>query len=124
MLAAIVAMVSAFQKVPTRSDQPHIPPLSARLELEIPWKALTISPEIVFNARQSRVFRDEVPTAASAIANLSATYVFGARHSTHIIALRADNLTNQEYRRHSSLIKDLAPEMGRGVRLTYSIKFF
>ena len=28
------------------------------------------------------------------------------------------------YRNHSSFIKDLAPELGRGVRVTYMVRFF
>jgi len=103
---------------------PRIPPFSARVELEIPWKRFTFSPEVVYTARQNRVFRDETTTAGSTIVGLGATYLFGASHATHTLALKAYNLTNQEYRLHNSLIKDFAAEMGRGIRLTYAIKFF
>jgi iron complex outermembrane receptor protein len=103
---------------------PRIPPFSARVELEVPWRRLTLNPEVVFTARQNNVFRDETPTAGSTIVGLGATYLFGASHATHTLALKAYNLTNEEYHLHNSLIKDFAAEMGRGVKLTYSVKFF
>ena len=33
------------------------------------------------------------------------------------------NIGDQPYRNHSSFIKDLAPEIGRGVRLSYIVSF-
>jgi iron complex outermembrane receptor protein len=102
----------------------RIPPLQGRVELEIPWRRLTVSPEVVFTADQRRVFRDETPTRGSTVFNVGATYVVGQQHLTHIFTLQAYNLTNEEYRLHTSFIKDLAPEMGRGIKATYSVKFF
>jgi iron complex outermembrane receptor protein len=43
---------------------------------------------------------------------------------THVVAVKAYNLFDTTYRLHTSLIKDLAPEIGRGIRATYSVKFF
>jgi len=37
--------------------------------------------------------------------------------------VRLDNATNELYRNHLSLIKDLAAEMGRNFRLLYNVKF-
>jgi iron complex outermembrane receptor protein len=34
------------------------------------------------------------------------------------------NLGDRLYRNHVSFLKDLVPEIGRGVRLTYSMRFF
>jgi iron complex outermembrane receptor protein len=103
---------------------PRIPPLSARFDAEIPWKRFTFSPEVVWTAAQNKVFRDETTTAGSTVLGFGATYMFGTSHATHTLALKGYNLTNEEYRLHNSLLKDLATEMGRGVKLTYSIKFF
>ena len=108
----------------TNEHLPRIPPLQARVELEIPWRQLTVSPEVVFTADQRRVFRDETPTGGSTVLNVSAMYVLGQQHLTHIFTLQGYNLTNEEYRLHTSFIKDLAPEMGRGIKATYSVKFF
>ena len=38
--------------------------------------------------------------------------------------VRLHPLGNRLYRNHLSFIKDLAPEIGRGVRITYSLRFF
>lgn len=110
--------------VDTDENLPRIPAVQGRLELEFPWRRLTISPELMFTARQSRVFRDETPTAGSTVFNLNAMYVLGQQHLTHIFTVEGYNLTNREYRLHTSFIKNLAPEMGRGIKATYSVKFF
>ena len=110
--------------VDTDEYLPRIPPVQGRLELEFPWRRLTISPELVFTARQSRVFRDETPTSGSTVFNLNAMYVLAQQHLTHIFTVEGYNLTNEEYRMHTSFIKNLAPEMGRGIKATYSVKFF
>lgn len=120
---ADIGLVRATLKE-TDEHLPRIPPMQGRLELEFPWKQLTISPEFVFMADQNRVFRDETPTGGSTVFNLGATYVIGQQHLTHIFTIEGYNLTNEEYRLHTSFIKNLAPEIGRGVKATYSVKFF
>src|SRR5690606_34365318 len=102
----------------------RIPALQGRLELEVPIGQFTIAPEIVMTARQSRTFRDETETPGSTLVNIGGMYVIGQRHLTHIFTVEGYNLTNETYRLHTSFIKDLAPEMGRGIKATYSVKFF
>ena len=46
------------------------------------------------------------------------------QHMAHILSVTGDNLTDTLYRNHTSFIKDLAPEIGRGVKLAYSMRFF
>jgi iron complex outermembrane receptor protein len=70
------------------------------------------------------VFRDETPTAAYALFNIGATWQASSGHATHVVAVKAYNLFDTSYRLHTSFIKDLALEMGRGIRATYSVKFF
>jgi iron complex outermembrane receptor protein len=110
----------------TASDEhlPRIPAMSGRLRLEIPVRSLTLLPEVVITGRQSRVFRDETVTDGSTLLNVSATYFVVRGHATHALTLKAHNLTNETYRLHTSFIKDLAPEMGRGVTATYTVRFF
>lgn len=120
------AGVSAVNAKLSSTDEhlPRIPPFSGRIELEIPVRQFHVSPEIVFRAAQKNVFRDEAPTDGSAVFNIGATYFVLRGHATHSIAVKAFNLTNTEYRQHTSFIKDLAPEIGRGIRVSYSVKFF
>ncbi len=108
----------------TSEALPRIPPLSARVELDIPVGGFKIGPEFVFTAAQNRVFRTETRTPGSTVVNLSASYLLARGHATHTFALKAYNLTNETWRLHTSFIKDLAPEIGRGVKVTYSVKFF
>jgi iron complex outermembrane receptor protein len=42
----------------------------------------------------------------------------------HVIGINAFNLGDRLYLNHLSFIKDIAPEIGRGVRLTYTVRFF
>ncbi len=103
---------------------PRIPPFSARIELDMPFGDFKVGPELVLTAAQNRVFRNETTTDGSAVLNLNATYLVARGHATHTVALKAYNLTNEAWRLHTSFIKDLANEMGRGVKVTYSVKFF
>ena len=56
--------------------------------------------------------------------NLGASYVWPRQYLAHVVSFTAYNLTNALYRNHTSFIKDLAPEMSRGVRMGYSLRFF
>jgi iron complex outermembrane receptor protein len=85
---------------------------------------LTISPEVILAADQRRVSRDETTTDGYSVFNLKASYVWAGQHESHMITLSGYNLTNELYRNHTSFIKDLAPELGRGFRVGYSVRFF
>ena len=73
---------------------------------------------------QDRVFTLEEPTAGYAVFNLNASYTYPSKHVSHHVAVDAFNLGDRLYFNHLSLIKDIAPEIGRGVRVTYSLRFF
>jgi iron complex outermembrane receptor protein len=108
----------------TDEDLPRIPPVSGRVGVDVPWRGVTFSPEVIFAAAQENVFRDEATTDGYGLFNISLTYFVVRGHATHTIALKAYNLTNEEYRLHTSFVKDLAPEIGRGVKVTYAVRFF
>ncbi|MGH9312337.1 MAG: TonB-dependent receptor [Vicinamibacterales bacterium] len=103
---------------------PRIPAFHGSVDLEVPWRQITFRPELVWMADQDRVFREETPTAGSAVFNIGATWLASTGHMTHVVAVKAYNLFDTTYRLHTSLIKDLAPEMGRGIRVAYSVRFF
>ena len=46
------------------------------------------------------------------------------QHLAHTLSVTGFNLGDRLYRNHLSFIKDFAPEIGRGVRLTYTLRFF
>ena len=51
------------------------------------------------------------------------SYSFMSGKATSTITARFDNATNELYRNHLSLIKDLTPEMGRNFKLLYNVTF-
>ena len=112
------------QLTATNQPLPRIPPLRGTLSLDVPYRGFTVSPQLVFAARQDDVFRGETETGGYLLANVRASYVWPRRHTAHILTFTAYNLTNTLYRNHTSFIKDLAPEMGRGVKVGYSVRFF
>lgn len=103
---------------------PRIPPFHGRLSLDLPYRGFTLSPELVWAARQDRLFTNETQTAGYALFNVNASYILARGHYAHILSVSGLNLTNELYRRHTSLIKTLAPEMGRAVRVSYAVRLF
>jgi len=103
---------------------PRIPPVNGRVALDVPIRGLSIGPELLWAAQQDRVAANETATAGYTVFNLNASYILARSHRAHVFSLNGLNLTDERYRRHTSFIKDLAPEMGRSVRVSYAIRFF
>jgi iron complex outermembrane receptor protein len=112
------------QLTDTETPLPRIPPLRGRAGLEFRYKNLMLSPEIVIANHQERIFPTETPTAGYAVGNLSGSYLIAENHRAHIIAFNFFNMGDTLYRNHLSFIKEFAPEMGRGFRVTYTLRFF
>ena len=103
---------------------PRIPPLRGRAGIEIRYKGLLLNPEIIMANQQDRVFPNETRTAGYAVGNLSGSYLFAHGHTAHIVSFNFFNMGDTLYRNHLSFIKQFAPEMGRGLRVTYTLRFF
>lgn len=103
---------------------PRIPPLRGRVGLEFRIKELTVKPELVMAKDQNRLFPTETRTAGYGRFGVSGSYLIPTQHVAHIISFNAFNLTDRLYRNHLSFIKEFAPEMGRGLRVTYTLRFF
>ena len=121
-LVANAAYVDA--KLSSGEYVPRIPPFGGQVKLDVPVGRLRLAPRIRWAARMDRLFPGETATNGYALFDFTASYVLVGGHTTHNISLRGYNLTNQEYRHHTSLIKDLAAQMGRGFRISYSLRFF
>jgi iron complex outermembrane recepter protein len=102
---------------------PRIPPLRGTLGLDWRYKAFSLGPEVVLVNRQDRVFDNETPTAGYGLFNLSASYTFMTKRVVHVLSLNGQNLNDKLYRNHLSFIKAIAPEIGRTLRLNYSLRF-
>jgi iron complex outermembrane recepter protein len=103
---------------------PRIAPLRARLGLDLRYRDLSVRPEIVAVGRQDRIFDLETPTAGYGVLNLTANYIVPSKHFANIFSFNGYNLGNKLFYNHISFIKDISPEIGRGFRFGYTIRFF
>ena len=108
----------------TDTPLPRIPPLRGRVGIEYQRRGFSIRPELLLADRQSRTFDLETPTAGYAVFGLRASYTIPTGGAIHQLSANVFNIGDQLYRNHSSFIKDLAPEIGRGVRFSYIVRFF
>ena len=103
---------------------PRIPPLRGRVGLDFRYAGLSVKPEIVVADRREDIFATETRTAGYTVLNLAASYTIARQHFSHHLSVDFFNVGDRLYRNHVSFIKDLAPEIGRGVRFAYAVKFF
>jgi iron complex outermembrane receptor protein len=103
---------------------PRIPPLRGRIGVDFRPKGFSFRPELVLGAEQDQVFPTETSTAGYVVVNLKAAYTLPQRHFVHNFSFEIFNIGNELYRNSASIIKDVAPEMGRGVKFSYVVKFF
>ncbi len=112
------------QDTETGTPLPRIPPLRGLIGLGYRYKGFSLRPEMVLASRQSQTFDLETPTAGYALFNLRASYTIPTPGAIQQFSVDVFNVGDRLYRNHSSFIKDLAPEMGRGVRFSYIVRFF
>jgi iron complex outermembrane receptor protein len=103
---------------------PRIPPFRARVGFEAFINGFRFNPEVIMARDQGRIFTTETPTAGYATVNLNASYTVAGKHVAHVFSVNAFNLNNKLFRNHLSFIKEFAPEIGRGVRAVYTIRFY
>ena len=96
---------------------PRIPPLRTVLGLEATSPHLDVRGEVEIAADQNRIADYELPTDGYTLVNLAATWRPGGEDHGLSVQLRADNVTNEEARLHTSFLKDVAPLPGRNVKL-------
>ena len=112
------------RSVETNTPLPRIPPLRGKFGLELSKGGFQLEPELVIAGAQNDTFVGETRTAGYAVVNLAASYTYARAHVAHQFSLRVFNMADRLYRNHSSFIKDLAPEIGRGLRVGYTLRFF
>jgi iron complex outermembrane receptor protein len=107
------------------SDEPlpRMPPFRSQFGLRFQRNAFQTGGNVIVAAKQDRLFANETETDGYALLRLYAAYSVQSGRLVHTITGRVDNATNELYRNHLSLIKDLAPEMGRNVKLLYNVTF-
>ena len=103
---------------------PRIPPIKGRIGLDFRHRGFSFHPQLVMASRQDSVAPTETPTAGYAVLDLKASYTIPAQHFLHQFAVNVYNVGDRFYQNHLSFIKELAPEMGRGIRFSYTVRFF
>ena len=103
---------------------PRIPPVRGRVGLDLRWRGLSVAPEVVLADQQTRIYSTETETAGYALASARGTYTWTRQHAIHLFGVNVFNAGNRLYRNHLSFIKDVAPEIGRGISVSYSVRFF
>jgi iron complex outermembrane recepter protein len=106
----------------TDDPLPRMPPLRFVGGARFHWNALQVGGQVVAAGRQDRVFATETPTSGYGLLKLFGVYSLQRGRTVHTFTLRLDNVTNETYYNHLSFIKDLAPEMGRNVKIVYGVR--
>jgi iron complex outermembrane receptor protein len=99
-------------------DVPRIPPLRSILGLEARSSHVDLRGEVEITADQDRIATSELPTEGYTLVNLAATWRPGGEGHGLSVQLRADNVTDEEARLHTSFLKDVTPLPGRNFKLT------
>lgn len=103
---------------------PRIPPVRGRAGVDFRFGNFSFMPELILTNKQDRVYELEDPTAGYAAVNMKALYSVTQKHFLHMFGVNVFNASNRLYRNHLSFIKSFAPEIGRGVLFTYTMRFF
>lgn len=103
---------------------PRIPQGRLRIGTDFRVSGFNVRPEISFVRKQNKTYPLETETKGYALFNVTGSYTFAREHYAHVFTFNAYNLTDRLYRNHLSFIKDLTPEMGRGIRVGYTFRFF
>ena len=103
---------------------PRIPPVRGRAGLEFRWAGLSVKPEVQMARAQDNLSFFETRTPGFSVFNLKGSYSIVGKHAIHIISANFFNIGDRLYRNHVSFVKDVAPEIGRGVSFGYSVRFF
>ncbi len=112
------------QETSANTPLPRIPPLRGRLGFDYGKGNFRFAPELILASQQHQTFTGEARTPGYSVVNLKGSYTYAQQHLAHQFSINVFNLGDRLYRNHSSFIKDLAPEIGRGVRFTYMVRFF
>ena len=93
-----------------------------RIGLEIKYRDLSLAPGRCLPPIRKRSFHSR--PARPATGSSTSPDLCHRPVAFHIITFNAYNLTDRLYRNHVSFIKELVPEIGRGIRVGYTMRFF
>lgn len=96
-------------------DVPQIPPLRLGGELTLEKGPVTSGLSVTWYDKQDKLGPEELPTDGYTMVNLDFSYKLPEREHSVFFYVRGENLLDEDARRHSSPLKDVAPLPGRGI---------
>jgi iron complex outermembrane recepter protein len=102
-------------KLSDGGDLPQIPPVRLGGELVLARDQFSSGLSVMFYDSQDKVSENELPTDGYTMVDLDFAYRMPARHRSVLFFLRGQNLLDEDARRHTSPLKDVAPLPGRSV---------
>ena len=102
---------------------PLVPPLKGHVALKYERPSWYVRAEAEMADRQDRVGEFETPTRGYTVFNAAAgvRFTFGGR--LNVLTLSVANAGNAEYRNHLSRVKEIMPEAGRSLNVSYRVVF-
>jgi len=108
---------------PDDTPLPLMPPLNGRLFLEYDRPSWFARAESELAAKQDRIGEFETETPGYTVFHASAGLRLTVMGRLNVLTIGVQNLTDEEYRNHLSRVKEIMPEAGRGLSLTYRVVF-
>jgi iron complex outermembrane receptor protein len=105
------------RNVDTGEPLPRIAPLRVTFGTAYGYGPFGVRASVIHAWQQARVPANDTTTGSYTTLGVSLTYRFHAGRTQWLAYLRGDNLTNQDVRYASSVVRDIAPQMGRSVTL-------
>ena len=133
LVADVTLSYTRAERRADRNPLPFIPPLNGRAELRWEGEPFFASVGGDFAAAQNRVpqsvaigdlsERPQEPTSGFGLLNAGLGWRTTLGGRTHTLMLQGRNLGDRSHRDHLSRIKDVAPQPGRNLTLTYQMHF-
>ncbi|TVR65625.1 MAG: TonB-dependent receptor [Gemmatimonadales bacterium] len=132
----VVDVTASYTRAERRMEGdplPFIPPLNGRAEIRWEGEPFFASLGGTFAAAQNRVPRPvtigdltenpQQPTSGYGLLNAGLGWRTALGGRTHTVTLQARNLADRSYRDHLSRVKEVAPQPGRNLSLSYRLHF-
>ncbi|MCG8436134.1 MAG: TonB-dependent receptor, partial [Gammaproteobacteria bacterium] len=110
-------------KLADGGDLPRVPPLRLGANLEFKTNNWIAGFEVIEYDEQDDTADLELPTDSYTMVNANVSYRLFRPHLDWTFFLRANNLMDEEARRHTSFLKDIAPLPGRNFTLGARLNF-
>ena len=107
----------------TAQSLPLVPPLKGHVALKYERPLWFVRGEAEMAAEQDRIGQFEKETDGYVVYNAAAGARLTLGGRLNVVTVSLDNATNTKYRNHLSRVKEIMPEAGRGLSVTYRVVF-